>query len=77
MASDRFDWTNRTPIVFDRTSVARVEAINSGTAHAVFMWWDITMDPTGEVRDVAGTAPGDGLIWSAGGLLHQLADHLS
>ncbi|XP_043198257.1 protein arginine N-methyltransferase 7-like [Amphibalanus amphitrite] len=44
-----FDWTNRTPIVFDRTSVARVEAVNSGTAHAVFMWWDITMDPAGEV----------------------------
>ena len=46
----RFDWTNRSPIVFDRTSVARVEAVHSGTAHAVFMWWDITMDPAGEVR---------------------------
>jgi len=44
-----FDWTNRTPIVCDRTSVARVEALSSGTAHAVLMWWDITMDPQGEV----------------------------
>lgn len=39
-----FDWTSKSKVPTDATISLKVEAENSGTAHAVFMWWDIKMD---------------------------------
>ena len=39
-----FDWTGKVPLIFDNRSFLRDTAIATGTAHAVFMWWDLVMD---------------------------------
>lgn len=45
----RFDWSGKTPIIFDRRVVIEEKAIESGMAHAAFMWWDLQMDFEGKV----------------------------
>ncbi|XP_043285882.1 protein arginine N-methyltransferase 7 isoform X2 [Venturia canescens] len=44
-----FDWTGRKPLVFEENVALRAKAIASGTAHAVFMWWDLTMDSENKI----------------------------
>ncbi|XP_051157383.1 protein arginine N-methyltransferase 7 [Leptopilina boulardi] len=43
-----FDWSGKVPLKFDENVSLPVKAIETGTAHAVFMWWDIQMDTNGE-----------------------------
>lgn len=45
-----FDWSGKVPLKFDENVSLPVKAIETGTAHAVFMWWDIQMDTNGEVN---------------------------
>lgn len=40
----RFDWSGKTPFIFERTTINTLRAQNSGKAQAVFMWWDLLMD---------------------------------
>ncbi|XP_078048314.1 arginine methyltransferase 7 [Augochlora pura] len=39
-----FDFTGKTPISYSETVNLRVKPTLTGTAHAVFMWWDLNMD---------------------------------
>lgn len=39
-----FDFSGRTPFMFERSTVTTVKALRGGTARAVFMWWDLKMD---------------------------------
>lgn len=45
----RFDFTGKTTIPFDNTSILDCTMLNSGTIDAIFMWWDLEMDPDAEV----------------------------
>ncbi|KAJ1529336.1 hypothetical protein ONE63_006126 [Megalurothrips usitatus] len=45
----RFDYSGRSPVIRDRSTVQVLKAACDGTAHAVFMWWDLVMDTKGEV----------------------------
>lgn len=45
----RFDYSGRSPIVKERSTVQVLKAVNNGFAQAVFMWWDLVMDTKGEV----------------------------
>ncbi|XP_063244935.1 protein arginine N-methyltransferase 7 isoform X2 [Bacillus rossius redtenbacheri] len=45
----RFDWTGQKPLEFHEAAVKTVQATQGGTAHGVFMWWDLEMDPEGQV----------------------------
>ena len=45
----RFDWSGRTPFIFERSTINSVKAENNGKAQAVFMWWDLQMDIEGKV----------------------------
>lgn len=45
----KFDWTGSEPLVFKEVVTLREKAIASGTAHAVFMWWDLMMDSENKV----------------------------
>ncbi|GJQ77767.1 putative arginine methyltransferase [Trypoxylus dichotomus] len=40
----RFDWSGKTPLEYERRNVLSLEAKQDGTAQAVFMWWELTMD---------------------------------
>lgn len=40
----QFDWSGRTKIPTESAVSLRCTANRSGTAHAVFMWWDLKMD---------------------------------
>lgn len=43
-----FDFSGRRqPLAMERTAVARAEAVRSGIASAVLVWWDLAMDPAG------------------------------
>ncbi|XP_052231966.1 protein arginine N-methyltransferase 7-like isoform X1 [Dreissena polymorpha] len=44
-----FDFTGQSPLLADRTTKSSVEMIVSGSVDAVFMWWDLEMDPEGEI----------------------------
>ncbi|XP_015109826.1 protein arginine N-methyltransferase 7 [Diachasma alloeum] len=44
-----FDWTGRTPLVFNETSEVVFKGISGGKASGVFMWWDIVMDTNEEI----------------------------
>jgi type III protein arginine methyltransferase len=44
-----FDWSGRTKLKFDRSSVTPFPSLAHGQPHAVFMWWDLNMDEKGEV----------------------------
>lgn len=39
-----FDFSGKTPIIFDRTTVTTLKVQKDGTALAVLMWWDLKMD---------------------------------
>ncbi|XP_034251100.1 protein arginine N-methyltransferase 7-like [Thrips palmi] len=45
----RFDYSGRSPVVKERSTVQVLKAASDGIAQAVFMWWDLTMDTKGEV----------------------------
>lgn len=45
----RFDYSGRSPVVKERSTVQVLKAASDGVAQAVFMWWDLTMDTKGEV----------------------------
>ncbi|KAK6185183.1 hypothetical protein SNE40_007471 [Patella caerulea] len=45
----RFDFNSKDGIPEDDTSTVTVKSLNKGTVDAVFMWWDIEMDPQGEI----------------------------
>ncbi|EZA46347.1 protein arginine N-methyltransferase 7 isoform X1 [Ooceraea biroi] len=45
----RFDWSSKKPLLYNEKALLRVQPIASGTAHAIFMWWDLNMDPDNEV----------------------------
>ena len=45
----RFDWSGGAPLVFNETVSHSVKAIKTGTAQAVFMWWDLDMDTDRQV----------------------------
>jgi len=44
-----FDFTGQSQIEFDGNSCYQLPALESGTCDAVFMWWDLDMDPDGEI----------------------------
>ena len=45
----RFDWNAKNPIPQDENQSVKFSAIASGTAHAVFFWWDLDMDVDGDI----------------------------
>ncbi|XP_018575753.1 protein arginine N-methyltransferase 7 [Anoplophora glabripennis] len=45
----RFDWSGKTPFVFDRFTINTVKSEHDGTAQAVFMWWELQMDTEGKI----------------------------
>nr|XP_033328864.1 protein arginine N-methyltransferase 7-like isoform X1 [Megalopta genalis]XP_033328865.1 protein arginine N-methyltransferase 7-like isoform X2 [Megalopta genalis] len=45
----RFDFTGKTPLSYVETVNLRVKPTLTGTAHAVFMWWDLNMDIDNQV----------------------------
>ena len=45
----RFDFSGRTPLPFENTSILTAEMLNSGSVDAIFMWWDLEMDDEGEI----------------------------
>ncbi|XP_047371347.1 protein arginine N-methyltransferase 7 isoform X2 [Vespa velutina] len=40
----RFDWSGNTPLKYNDRMCLDVSPIDSGTAHAIFLWWDLNMD---------------------------------
>ncbi|XP_065160684.1 protein arginine N-methyltransferase 7 isoform X2 [Atheta coriaria] len=40
----RFDFSGRTPFIYERSSVSIVKSLRNAIAHGVFMWWDLNMD---------------------------------
>lgn len=51
----KFDWSNEESLQFKDQVVLQVQSIACGTAHAIFMWWDLNMDK--ENRIVLSCAP--------------------
>ncbi|CAH1119806.1 unnamed protein product [Phaedon cochleariae] len=45
----RFDWSGRTPFVYERSTINTVRSEREGKAQAVFMWWELQMDTEGKV----------------------------
>ncbi|KAJ3662367.1 hypothetical protein Zmor_006721 [Zophobas morio] len=45
----RFDWSGRTPLIFEQSTIHSIRANRAGVAQAVFMWWDLQMDTEGKV----------------------------
>ncbi|KAJ0178126.1 hypothetical protein K1T71_005949 [Dendrolimus kikuchii] len=44
-----YDWSGRTPIPMKRTVKQDFTVIATGKAQAVFMWWELNMDPEGKI----------------------------
>lgn len=44
-----FDWSGHDPIIFNEMKTCRAPAIATGTAQAVFMWWELAMDEDKEI----------------------------
>jgi len=44
----RFDFTGRTPLLAEETSIVPVATEGEGRVDGVLMWWDLEMDYTGE-----------------------------
>ncbi|XP_060519406.1 protein arginine N-methyltransferase 7 [Cylas formicarius] len=51
----RFDWSGRTPFVYDRSTITSAVSQADGTAQMVFMWWELQMDA--DNRHVLSCAP--------------------
>lgn len=45
----RFDWSGHTPLQYNEKVCLNVSPTENGTAHAIFMWWDLNMDTEGKV----------------------------
>ncbi|KAL0269287.1 UNVERIFIED_CONTAM: hypothetical protein PYX00_007077 [Menopon gallinae] len=45
----RFDWSSKNPIPTLRHSDVQFKAVDSGKTQVIFMWWDLVMDPEGEI----------------------------
>lgn len=45
----RFDWSGKTPFVFERSTINTVKAERNGVAQCIFMWWELQMDTEGQV----------------------------
>ncbi|XP_023027368.2 arginine methyltransferase 7 [Leptinotarsa decemlineata] len=45
----RFDWSGRTPFIYERSTINTVKAKQDGKAQAVFMWWELQMDTEGKI----------------------------
>ncbi|XP_043257673.1 protein arginine N-methyltransferase 7 isoform X1 [Colletes gigas] len=45
----RFDLSGKTPLQYDEKVCLRVKPTSTGTAHAIFMWWDLNMDIDNQV----------------------------
>ena len=45
----RFDFSGKVPLLYDKKACLRVKATSSGTAQAIFMWWDLDMDIDNQV----------------------------
>ncbi|RZC34261.1 protein arginine N-methyltransferase 7 [Asbolus verrucosus] len=45
----RFDWSGRTPFIFEHSTINSLKAEQAGVAQAVFMWWDLQMDFEGKI----------------------------
>jgi len=44
----RFDFTGRTPLLAEETTIVAVASQGEGRVDGVLMWWDLEMDYTGE-----------------------------
>lgn len=45
----RFDFTGKTPLPVKDTAIINVTSEAAGDVDAVFMWWDLEMDPGGDI----------------------------
>lgn len=45
----RFDWSGKTPFIFERSTISTLKAERDGKAQAVFMWWDLVMDVDSQI----------------------------
>lgn len=46
----RFDWSGKTPILNNHCTMHVAKALCTGTAQAVFMWWELSMDVANKVK---------------------------
>uniref|UniRef100_A0AAR5PHY3 Protein arginine N-methyltransferase n=1 Tax=Dendroctonus ponderosae TaxID=77166 RepID=A0AAR5PHY3_DENPD len=44
----RFDWSGKTPFVFERSTIHTLKSLKHGKAQMVFMWWELQMDINAE-----------------------------
>lgn len=45
----RFDWSGKKPLLNNEKVSLLTQPITSGTAQAIFMWWDLNMDTDDQV----------------------------
>lgn len=45
----RFDWSGKTPFVYEQSTINTFKAVTDGEAQGVFMWWDLQMDLNNEI----------------------------
>ncbi|XP_044271896.1 protein arginine N-methyltransferase 7 isoform X2 [Tribolium madens] len=45
----RFDWSGKTPFIFEQSTIHSIKATQGGVAQVVFMWWDLQMDTEGKI----------------------------
>ena len=45
----RFDFSGKVPLLYDKKTCLHVKASSTGTAQAIFMWWDLNMDVDNQV----------------------------
>ncbi|CAK9803941.1 Protein arginine N-methyltransferase 7 [Anthophora plagiata] len=45
----RFTLSNKSHLLYNETNCLHVKATESGTAHAIFMWWNLIMDINNEI----------------------------
>ncbi|CAH1124850.1 unnamed protein product [Ceutorhynchus assimilis] len=44
----RFDWSGKTPFIYERSTINTLKSQLDGTAQMVFMWWELQMDINGD-----------------------------
>lgn len=45
----RFDWSGKKPLLNNEKVSLLMQPITNGTAHAIFVWWDLNMDIDNQV----------------------------
>lgn len=45
----QYSWSSKLAITESNSVKSRISSVNSGNAQVIFMWWDLKMDPAGEV----------------------------